>query len=73
MHTDVDADVRIYVCSACMFKLPRRAAALRDALERCIEWADDCMGYALQGWDWKYGDFWRKEKKAAEEALEEDL
>ena len=42
-----------------------RLETIWKAFDDAVDWGQDCMGYALQGWDWKYGDYWRKQEAEA--------
>lgn len=56
-------------------ELIERLGAAADKLEAtwkafddAVAWAQDCQGYALPGWDWKYGEGWREDEAKAIQA-----
>ena len=36
-----------------------------EAFDSTVDWGQDCMGYAMPQWGWKYGDSWREDEAKA--------
>lgn len=57
--------------TACRKCIARTLEEIWKAFDDAVDWGQDCMGYALQGWDWKYGEYWRDQEARAIEAKRE--
>ena len=52
-------------------KLLKRLEAVLAGLDSAIDWGQDCMTYALQSWEYKYGEEWRSDELKAIAAKKE--